>query len=118
MLINYFTRKRILIETLQTTQILGSKELIKTMQVIKTSARDLRKHMSEITFWLLKDKSDARATKEEVTRIFESLTKYCVLHDVTDSMEVDTEENDPSQTQTVNKSIISASKTRALTEQD
>lgn len=110
MLINYFTRKRILIETLQTTQILGSKDLIKTMEVIKTSAKKLRQHMSEITFWLLKDKADAEAIKEEVTSIFELLTKYCVLYDVTDNMELDNEETDQNQTN-VNKSMLSNSKT-------
>jgi len=48
MLVNYFTRKRIMIETLNSTQILESSKSIQTMNEIKKAHAALKKQFSEI----------------------------------------------------------------------
>jgi len=79
MLVNYFTRKRIMIECLSSTQILESSKSIQTMNEIKKAHQQLKKLFSEISFWLQKHNISGTEAKEQVTRIFEQLTKFCVL---------------------------------------
>ena len=98
MIINYFTRKRILIETLCATQVLESASSIPTMNAIKESAKTLKFQMQDVSYWLLKDNSGARDIKEQIIRIFEKLTGFCVDVDVTLKMDLENEKGDAEQT--------------------
>jgi len=66
LLVNYFTRKRILIECLRTTQILESTSSIRVMIDIKKSAAILEELQTDISFWLLNHKPAGTEAKEKV----------------------------------------------------
>jgi hypothetical protein len=97
MLVNYFTRKRIMIECLSSTQILESSKSTQILNEIKKSHVALKKQYSEIQFWLMKHNATGNQAKNEVTAIFEKLTKFCVLVEpAVDNHIVDSERGDVS----------------------
>jgi hypothetical protein len=95
MIINYFTRRRIMIESLCTTQILESDKSISIMNQMKEGHANLQGLMNEISFWLMNNNAQGTECKNKVTDIFVQMTKFCVLRDVTEeAMVQQQEEND------------------------
>ena len=68
-----------MIECLQSTQILESNSSTKVLNEIKKSHMILKDHHKEIKSWLAKHNASGKQCKEEVSAIFEKLTKFCVL---------------------------------------
>lgn len=94
LLVNYFTRKRIIINCLASTQILESNKSTHILNEIKQSHLQLKKQFSEINFWLPKHIGSGITCKEQVTALFEKLTKFCVLKEPKDNNEPQQEDSE------------------------
>ena len=98
MIINYFTRRRIMIESLCTTQILESDRSISVMNQMKDGHAQLSENMNEISFWLMNNNPQAQTMKNQATDIFVQMTKFCVIRDVTEEAMQQQEDEDVNMT--------------------
>ena len=77
LLVKYFLRKRISLESIANIQVLENKDSTKMLNDIKKLSTELKKLQSEASFWMTKNNQYGKDSKERVSNIFYELEKLC-----------------------------------------
>ena len=84
LLVKYFLRKRICLESIANVQVLENKNSTKMLNDIKKLTQELKKLQSESSFWINKNNQYGKDQKERVTTIFSELERLCSHEDATE----------------------------------
>ena len=83
LIMNFFLRKRIMIQALSNIQVLESNESRDTLREVKRCHAELNKLKNDTKLWLMSENDYGTESKQKVTQIFATFEKLCIIEDET-----------------------------------
>ena len=83
LIINFFLRKRVMIQALSNIQILESTKSKEILQEVKRCHKELNKLKNDTKLWLMSENDYGTESKQKVTAIFATFEKLCIIEDET-----------------------------------